>query len=150
MPPGPSNPEASSGEGKPQWEVPSDWKSVPASAMRYASYSVPGATGEVADLSIVTLPGEAGTDLDNVNRWRGQIGLPPIDEVALQSLVVSVKGKNGEFKVADLPGPTGRTLAAWIRLDGHTWFFKLNGPTQTVGAAKDKFARFLQSVQFHP
>ena len=44
--------------------------------------------GGKIDISIVTFPGDGGNDLDNVNRWRQQIGLPPADESALSAVVV--------------------------------------------------------------
>ena len=71
---------------KPQikWEVPAGWSPAPASAMRYASFTSADDTGGKIDISIVTFPGDGGNDLDNVNRWRQQIGLTPADESALQ------------------------------------------------------------------
>ena len=48
--------------------------------MRYASFAVSGANGDKVDISIVTFPGTGGSDADNVNRWRRQIGLPPVEE----------------------------------------------------------------------
>jgi hypothetical protein len=153
MPPG--HPVVSSsavepGTKKLQWKVPNNWKTAPVTSMRYASFSVPGQNGEAADVSVVDLPGEAGSDLDNVNRWRGQIGLPPVEDSGLQSLIAGLKGTNDEFRTVDMAGPKARTLAAWVRQDGHTWFFKLSGPNQLVEGEKGKFAEFLQSVQFHP
>lgn len=145
-----SNSPSDSGAKKLQWNVPSGWKTAPVTSMRYASFSVPGKNGEAADMSVVDLPGEAGSDLDNVNRWHGQIGLPPVDDAGLQTLIVEIKGKSGAFSEVDMTSPKARTLAAWIRVDGHTWFFKLNGPDKLVESEKEKFAKFLQSVQFQP
>jgi len=137
-------------EKKLKWDVPSGWKTAPLTAMRYASFAIEGKKGEKADVSVVDLPGEAGSDFDNVNRWRGQIGLPPVEESGLASVIVKVKGKNGEFLTADMMGTSSHIVAAWIRLDGHTWFFKLSGPDKLVADEKGKFTKFLQSVQFHP
>ena len=33
-------------------------------------------TGDKIDISVVTFPGDGGSDADNINRWRQQIGLP--------------------------------------------------------------------------
>jgi hypothetical protein len=46
--------------------------------MRVASFRVTGKDGKQADVSVIPLPGLAGSDLDNVNRWRGQVGLPSV------------------------------------------------------------------------
>ena len=43
------------------------------------SFRVKGKIG-TSDVSVVRLSGEAGGDLGNVNRWRGQINLEPISE----------------------------------------------------------------------
>ena len=139
-----------SGKPKVRWNVPASWKEVPAASMRYASFSVAGAKGDTADVSVIVLPGQAGGDLENVNRWRGQIGLAPVDDAALKALLLPVKAKDGDIQLADMTGPKARVLAAWTRNEGSTWFFKMNGPDALVAAEKEKFIKFLQSVQLHP
>src|SRR4051812_22881438 len=62
------------------WTAPAAWKSKPAGAMRKGSFAVTGENGETADLSITAFPGDVGGDLANINRWRGQIQLPPITD----------------------------------------------------------------------
>ncbi len=47
--------------------------------MRVASFEV-SENGKTADVSVIPLGGMAGGDLANVNRWRGQVGLPPLAE----------------------------------------------------------------------
>ena len=39
--------------------------------------------GDKAEITITVLPGRGGDPLANVNRWRGQIKLPEIDDVEL-------------------------------------------------------------------
>ena len=89
------------------WTVPGDWKDKPGSAMRKGSYAVPGPGGE-ADLAITAFPGDVGGDLANVNRWRGQLALPPIEagelEAALFGEWTAVRGRGsraaGRRKIA--------------------------------------------------
>jgi hypothetical protein len=152
-PPPPANPAASVPEPAPekprlQWEVPPGWSPVQASSMRYASFAVAGQNGESVDIAISVFPGDTGGDLANVNRWRGQIGLEPMEAAALKSLMVSVSAKNGVFQTVELSGPKGRILAGWTLRDGQTWFFKASGPDRLVAGEKEKFVKFLQSVQF--
>lgn len=132
---------------KPQikWDVPAGWTSVPASAMRYASFATEK-EGEKADISVVTFPGEGGSDLDNVNRWRGQIGLAPLQSI--DSVVVPLSAGSVQFSTVDMAGTSSRMLAAWTRRDGRSWFFKLTGPPKLVEQEKARFAAFLQSVSF--
>ena len=63
---------------------PAHWKKQPATSMRQASYLVEGEGGASTDISLVILRGAAGGTLDNVNRWRGQLGQPAIDEATLK------------------------------------------------------------------
>ena len=65
---------AAADAGAPQikWKTPEGWTEVPPSSMRYASFSAPAEDGGKIDISIVTFPGDGGSDADNVNRWRGK------------------------------------------------------------------------------
>jgi hypothetical protein len=103
-------------------------------------------------VSVISLSGAGGDDLANVNRWRDQIHLSPIAADALPSQLQSVQTPVGTFSVSDLGGPASgdkapeRLLGAWLRLGGRTWFFKMAGPADLVGAQKDNFIGFLKSV----
>src|SRR5208283_3168699 len=57
------------------WQAPAEWKTLPGNAMRRGSYGVGG-----AEVAITAFPGDVGGVLANVNRWRGQAGLAPVDE----------------------------------------------------------------------
>ena len=139
-------PVADAGKPRIKWEVPDNWKTVPATSMRYASFAVAGQNGETADISISVFPGEAGGDFQNVNRWRGQIGLEPVEDI--KPLVVPVTGKSGDISSVDMNGTKGRILAGWTRINGNTWFFKVTGPDQLTAGEKEKFVKFLQSIDF--
>ena len=128
-----------------QWDLPPGWSSAPASAMRYASFAS-DKNGEKADISVVTFPGDGGSDADNVNRWRQQIGLGPADSV--DALIVPQHAGALHFSTVDMAGPTARVLAGWTRHDGRAWFFKLTGPPAVVEQEKPNFEKFLQSVHF--
>ena len=135
---------------KPQikWDVPQGWSPAPASAMRYASFTAAGDSGDKIDISVVTFPGDGGSDAENINRWRQQIGLPAADASKLTSAIAPVKSGDADFSSIDMTGANSRVLAAWARRDGRTWFFKLTGPNAAVEKEKPKFVKFLQSVRF--
>jgi hypothetical protein len=132
---------------KIKWAKPETWTDVPPSAMRYASFSA-GANDSKVDISIVTFPGEGGSDTDNVNRWRQQLGLPPMTPAAVATQVEPLKSDETAFSIVDIAGANARTLAAWTRRDGHVWFFKATGPSDQVGKEKPNFIKFIQSVRF--
>jgi hypothetical protein len=116
--------------------------------MRYASFSASAEKGDEVDISIVTFAGEGGSDADNVNRWRGQIGLPPLDENAVASQITALKTAEATFSTTDIVGAKARTIAAWTHRDGRVWFFKATGLNAAVEKEKPKFVKFIESVRF--
>jgi hypothetical protein len=131
-----------------KWKTPESWTEVPPSAMRYASFSAPAEDGGKIDISIVTFPGDGGSDADNINRWRGQMGLVPIDANAVTSQVAALKTEDTTFSTTDIAGDKTRTIAAWTRRDGRVWFFKATGPNAAVEKEKPNFVKFIESVRF--
>jgi hypothetical protein len=130
-----------------KWETPEGWTEVPPSSMRYASFSARAEDGKI-DISIVTFPGDGGSDADNINRWRGQIGLDPIDANAVTSEVAPLKTADTTFSTTDIAADKTRTIAAWTRRDGRVWFFKATGPNAAVEKEKPNFVKFIESVRF--
>ena len=130
-----------------KWSAPEDWSQAAPSAMRYASFTSGEGDGK-ADISVVTFPGDGGNDLDNINRWRQQIGLAPIEAGALNATISPMMANGINFSMVDLEGAKGRTIAGWTRHDGRAWFFKVSGSKEAVEREKPKFVKFLQSVRF--
>jgi hypothetical protein len=150
MPPG----HPDTGELKPglKWQLPAGWEEVPAGPMRAASFRVKSKEGKQADIGIFP-PGISGSDLDNVNRWRGQVGLPPVSEPELSKLAqtVDVAGQSAQLFEASGAGPNGeksRILSAIQRRDGEPWFFKMTGADELVAQQKSAFIEFLKSLNF--
>jgi hypothetical protein len=131
-----------------KWETPKGWTEIPPSAMRYASFSASAENGDKIDISVVTFAGEGGSDPDNVNRWRGQIGLPPLDQNAVTSQIAALKTADATFSTTDIVGAKARTIAAWTHHEGRVWFFKATGPSAAVEKEKPNFVKFIQSVRF--
>ena len=149
MPPQNSSnpPVVSSSNPQIKWQLPAGWSEVPPSPMRYASFSA-GPNNDKVDISIVTFPGEGGNDADNVNRWRQQMGLPPMSPAAIATQVAPLKTPEGNFSSVDIAGANARTLAAWTRRGDHVWFFKATGPSSAVEKEKTNFVKFVESVRF--
>ncbi len=141
-------PPARPSGGALRWTLPKGWTESQGGAMRYASFQVP-VKGTV-DASVVVLPGPAGGELANVNRWRGQIGLAPIDEAGLATARKTVSTKAGPIKVYDFAsgGASGKRLVAGLtEISGNTWFVKLTGEAAAVGAARDDFMKLIGSLR---
>jgi hypothetical protein len=137
-----------SGSTRPQWTVPEGWKEAPASSLRVASFCAEGAGGAKADISVVVLPGDSGGDLDNVNRWRRQIGLEPVAAAELEPVIARFEQVGLTVSMVDLAGAETRMLAGWVRRSDQTWFFKLTGPPTLVEGEKGNFTGFLRSIKF--
>lgn len=139
---------AVAGDGSVTWQLPEGWTLANGSSARYATIAVAGAGDAKGEVAITHFPGDVGGDLANVNRWRGQIGLGPIDQAALAPMITKVTAGPKEISVMDATGAEVRLTAGWVRHGGETWFFKFTGSDALVGAEKAKFATFLQSIRF--
>lgn len=133
------------------YELPDGWRLGRAGGMRRAAFTI-GPAGESAEMTVITLTGQAGTTLANVNRWRGQIGLDPIDQPALDETLEQreVSGLAAEF--IELTGPADSAdpqaiLLTMVRRDDVSWFFKLMGPAELVLEQQANFLAFMQSVK---
>lgn len=144
-------PDGGAAHREADWNAPARWKEQPASGMRAASYTVP-AGDEPIDVSVVPLAGAAGGDLANVNRWRGQLGLAPVDatglgRIARRATVGTHPALVVEFSSAGKP--PRRLLAAVVVHDGTSWFFKAVGPDAAVAAFRPEFLDFVATLRFH-
>lgn len=131
------------------WQAPADWQSKPASAMRKATFEVPSGAGP-CELSVTAFPGDVGGELANVNRWRGQAGLPALQAQDLDASVSRVGANGLRFTIVELEAPGAATksiLGAIVPVSGSTWFFKLTGPAPALRAAKPAFLGFLRTVR---
>ena len=73
------------------WTLPGGWETVAPGEVRLASFNVKGQGNKQADVSVIPLPGLAGGDLNNVNRWRGSVGLQPVTQEELAKLAEKVE-----------------------------------------------------------
>src|SRR5262245_52740927 len=109
-----------------RWTTPKGWTERAGDGMRAATLVPPG-RGR-AEVTVVALPGEVGGELANVNRWRGQLGLPPLEEGALAEQRERIESRAGLVSLYDFTsmGPVRtRLVAAAVRVGETTWFFKL-------------------------
>ncbi len=150
-----STPVPTATGGDLTWTAPASWQSRPASAMRKATFIIPGASaGEQAELAVTAFPGNVGGNLANLNRWRQQLQLPPISASELDSALVHLHAGDLHIDVAELLGPAPaaggspqRVLGAIVPFNGATWFFKLTGPDALVAREKAAFLAFVQTIR---
>src|SRR5947208_15389714 len=122
--------------------------------MRQASYHVKGDNGAVADISFVSLGSAAGDVLENVNRWLGQLGQPPINEQQLGKMAQRLHTSLGDVTIVDLAGlpdnadaaRDGRIIAAMVTTANATLFFKMRGNADLSEAQKGDFIKWVAAV----
>jgi hypothetical protein len=109
--------------------------------MRYATL----AAADGSDVSISAFPGTAGGNLANINRWRAQVGLMPLETIGDSVTKEQIGGR--QVLLADFAGPNGqRVLGAIVSDKSRTWFFKMQGPTDAIGKQKDGFLALVRSM----
>jgi len=144
---------------KLDYQLPDGWaESERPTPMAIATLSA-GPADKKATVTISPMPGAAGGLLDNVNRWRGQVGLEPIkinDVPEHASKLIVAKHPALFFRFtgpeAD-PGATGaapqRSIFVVMSLrEGFTWFIKLSGDAKVATDEEPAFIRFVESIQF--
>jgi hypothetical protein len=130
----------------PKWAaLPEGWSVGPENPMRKGSFIVAGPDGSKAELAVTVFPGNVGGLTANVNRWRGQIGLPPADEASIlaSAMPAKVGGDDGQRFVMKSADGAKATDAVMVPKNGSTWFLKLSGDGKAVEGAGDAFTKFI-------
>jgi hypothetical protein len=138
-----------------KWTKPANWQEQPLSEMRQGSFRVSGPDGASADISVVSFPGTAGGLASNLNRWRGQVGLPPVSDDELRQATEPVEAGQVEGLLVDYASPpqsakSSRILGAVLETPDRTWFVKMMGPPAFVETQKETFTQFVRSLNFSP
>jgi hypothetical protein len=136
-------------QGGLRWTLPSGWKDAPGGGpMRYATITAP-VPGKL-EVTVIHLPGPAGGELANVNRWRNQLGLAPIGEGELPAARKVLTTPAGGLNVYDFTSAgekRSRTIAGFAELQGESWFLKMTGDADAVAKARAAFLELLGSIR---
>lgn len=138
-----------------EWTLPEGWKQDPQPrAMRVATV-IAESNGKRGELIVTRFrTGGFGSLVDNLNRWRQQVGLPPVtDEKEVTAEKTTVGGL--EAKVFDFAGPAADGNPAKrnrvVMVDtpaGDAWFFRFIGPADHIEQQRGSFDALLKSVKF--
>lgn len=109
--------KVSSTDGKQlEWDAPAEWQAQGERPMRLATLQLPGGTEDQPPLEVAISHLPAGEEeqeylLINVNRWLGQIALPPVkkEDLAEQLETIDVEGGKGWILDAVGKGPASGT-----------------------------------------
>ena len=137
-----------------EWKAPESWVREADRPMREASWTIRGGSAPV-EVILSRWAGGAGRPLENVNRWRGQIGLDPVDGEFLLEARAVVESKAGQVQVWVLPDPALEVdvasdttmIAAMLDLPDASWFVRMTGATADVQPLRDDFLAFVSSLE---
>ena len=116
---------------------------------RAAAFLVTEGSDQV-EITVTSLPARGGSDPEyvaaNVNRWRGQLRLPPIaaDELQLES--IEFAGLNASY--VEIVGQHESILGVIAVNDNVSWFTKLQGSVDLAIRERERFKEFVSSIQF--
>jgi hypothetical protein len=138
----------SGGPSRPAWQIPASWKEVPAPQMLLAKFVMPK-----AEVTVSVFPGDAGGLLPNLNRWRRQLKLEPIEDGALGQMTKPLDAAGGkgilvDFKGENTNGQPTQIIGAILPSQEQTWFYKLTGDPQVAQQEKDAFVQFVQTAKY--
>src|SRR5262245_2598844 len=149
--PRPSAPAAGSAPASRElkYDVPKEWSPAANNAVSMAAFQATDGKQRVE----ITISSVGGDLLSNVNRWRDQVGLPPIaiGELAKSVRKIETLGTAGDYVEAIGPGDvTAPQTILGVRADagGVTWFIKLRGDRDLAAGEKSRFEAFVKSLQF--
>lgn len=104
--------------GKVTWKAPESWKERAGGEFRITTFLVPQGDAKPLELAITRLDASEGVNdkylQANLSRWRGQLGLDPIEPADIPQITTKVKFQGGEAWVcnfAGMPAP-GASMAA--------------------------------------
>jgi hypothetical protein len=137
-------------DGQPNWQVPAGWQEVNGGSFLVAKFMLTGNGGTAAAVNISSSAGDGGGLAPNVNRWRGQLGLPPEEEISTVTFAVS----GGQAQQVEFSGTNAQTslpaeiVGIIVTQPDRTWFYKLMGDPQLVATQKDTFTTFVKGAQY--
>ncbi len=153
-PAGASSPSVDSGiSGDLKYEVPTGWHQGQAGAMRKAAFAVEDGSRSVSITVVVTEGAMADDITANVNRWRGQVGLPPANkaEVAASVKPIQIGDTAGSFVEIVGSKESGLQRAVYGAIaprNGKVWSVTMRGDAELAARERERFEAFVKSIQF--
>ena len=138
------------------WDTPEGWdESRTGSGFRLASFAVKTPMGDLL-CTVTPLKGAGGGIEANVRRWRDQLGLSDLAGERFDRFLTGqesfeiaggIKGLYIDFSPHVAEEDAASILAAIIRLEDTTVFFKLTGPRIAIESQREKFKALCESFR---
>jgi len=132
-----------------KFEAPKEWTPTAGNGISLQAFEVVDGTERID----ITLSRTGGGLLDNMNRWRGQVGLPPVkqDELAEALKPREVNGMTAMFIEMHSPDDAAKKesiFGVMVPEEGQTWFVKLRGSTKLAEQERERFEAFAKSLSW--
>ena len=101
---------------------------------------------EKVEITIDRMPAMGGT-LANVNRWRAQVGLSPVDEAGYRESVQKIELASKDRDYVQLIGPEQTILGVIAEHDGAALYIKLKGDKDLAQTESERFEAFVKSIR---
>ncbi len=131
------------------WDVPKNWQEIPGNDFSLAVYKIKNTTPN-SEVSITQFPGKAGGIVNNINRWRRQIGLLEMSEnEILDDAIVrySNLGKYTLHKIINNEKPELAFLGMVLFLEDSSVFVKLKTSLRNIPLIEPAFLKFCDSLR---
>lgn len=97
---------------------------------------------------VISVTPAGGGLLPNVNRWRAQVKLQPIEQDELDKQIKKLEAGDVTFDYIQLVGAERSILAAVGTNKGQMWFVTLKGDKQLAARETENFEKFVKSMRF--
>jgi len=148
------SPHPQSDDSVIQFETPDGWKpgelviSRGGITIRHQAAFVVSDGQRRIEITVDRMPA-MGSFLQNVNRWRGQIGLEPIEREELDEVRQSIEIGGSAADYVELVGQSESILGVIAIRENEAWYLKLKGDNELANREKENFQAFVKSIKFN-
>ena len=131
------------------WNIPAAWRKQTAGRMVKESYRLDQQTDPAVAVvvSISVFPGEVGSLLSNINRWRNQLTLPAISEKDISKYAQSQQTNGGiPFTHINIENNEQGLSVVILKYNEQQYFFKLTGPANQLPSYQTVFKTFIREL----
>lgn len=128
---------------------PESWTEAPAKAFSLLTFAV-SHEGKPAEITLSSVGGDLHA---NINRWRGQVGLPPLAGAELTASLKKIDTLGVQADYAEFTSPTESSdrktiLGVAAVVEGRQYFIKLTSDPAVAEREKANFESFVKSLKF--
>ena len=144
--PAESTARAASSGSKITYDTPAGWTPGPTTEFRQAAFTVADGDKKV-EVTVIPLASTSGTLLQNVDRWRGMVGLEATTEAELAKSAEKVETLGVTADLVELVGPQSTILGVVAPVKDQIWYIKLQGDSDLAQREKARFQEFVKSLR---